>query len=108
MHRILFSYLGLASIVASSIANYEGAVPVTHSGCGSSIPSEALKITYRNLSTAEDFDSLRLSNSVILVDTWFHVVSSNASLDFVTDDMVESQVSLATSFLLVKQRYKKN
>jgi hypothetical protein len=102
MHRILFSYLGLAFIVASSIANHESAVPVAHSGCGSSTPSEALKTTYTNLSTAGGFDGLRLSDSVIPVDTWFHVVSSNVSLDLVTDDMIESQVSLATSFLLVK------
>jgi hypothetical protein len=93
MHRFLVSYLGLTSLIASSVLSHETVLPVAHSGCGTAAPSEPLKSAYRNLLDVNGFDSQRQSNSSIYVDTWFHVVSSNASSRVVTEDMLKSQVS---------------
>ncbi|KAF7595125.1 hypothetical protein BBP40_007092 [Aspergillus hancockii] len=67
--------------------------------CATSPPSESLKAEYRRLSTLNVQNDTSINSKTraavipIEIDTWFHIVSSEADAELVSDEMIISQLS---------------
>lgn len=63
--------------------------------CGTAPPSDELRAAHRYLSTTERQagDIAERSTPHIVIDTYFHIVSSTANQNQVTDSMIRGQVS---------------
>lgn len=68
--------------------------------CITGAPDHLLVGEHQRLGTLEDDNTTTSSESRIVltpieIDTWFHIVSSQAAADLVSDEMVNSQVSIS-------------
>ncbi|KAL4801425.1 hypothetical protein BDV18DRAFT_154935 [Aspergillus unguis] len=65
--------------------------------CATGAPDESLKAAFRNLSVsgiAVEYDQeSRTAPEPIEIGTWFHIVSSEAHADVVSDEMISTQLS---------------
>ncbi|KAL4881529.1 hypothetical protein BJY04DRAFT_60866 [Aspergillus karnatakaensis] len=92
------SHIQFLVFVLSSLQQTCFAVPHLGRGvCATGSPDESLKAELRKLGTiaadaAFDQES-RVATEPIKIETWFHVVSSKASGDIVTDGMIDTQLS---------------
>lgn len=71
--------------------------------CATQIPNDSLKAEFRRLKNSDndlavDQGSRRVMEP-IEIETWFHVVSSEASGDMVSDGMITTQVSPNTMYI---------
>lgn len=71
-------------------------------GCGTQQPSDDLRVAYGQLLDAEQTVPLtrrQTQPAPLTIDTWFHIVSSEAKRTYVTDSMIRAQYNvLSNSF----------
>lgn len=94
----LLCLLCLDFTLAGSLVSRDG-FKFHHGFCGTSVPGDSLKAEHRRLSLMEaeaavDGSGSRETLTPIEIDTRFHIVSSEAQADLVTDEMIMAQVSL--------------
>ncbi|KAL5336157.1 hypothetical protein BJX70DRAFT_390168 [Aspergillus crustosus] len=83
-----------------ALTSFHTCLAVSHQGrgvCATSAPDEALKAEFKRLGTlangAPSDEESRVAPEPIEIETWFHVVSSKASGDMVSDEMITTQLS---------------
>ena len=95
---LLFIRLQALFIVINNLQQICFAAPRPQRGfCATSAPDESLRTEFRRLRLLGKDDLLdqesRKAIEPIEIETWFHIVSSEASSDAVSDGMIATQVS---------------
>lgn len=106
MHWFFVLSLHILPASTALLAQQDNLGPSPRGFCGTGPPSELLKAEHKRLSSV---DTQRVKGddgssdvlSPIQIDTWFHIVSTNDKMDFVTDDMIMSQVSIDCSSIIM-------